>query len=96
MSASLEASLWAAQSGQALDTVQSVLRADQPYTPQAPAEDSSVLDFFTSAQAVLGVIAALIALILLVFQLWSSRREGRSDSGQPGKRGGRTDGRVDP
>ncbi|WP_328747319.1 hypothetical protein OHT57_17345 [Streptomyces sp. NBC_00285] len=79
MSVFLEASLWAAQSSQVLDADHSILGADQPYVPQQPDESNRLVELLTSAQAVLGMVVVLIAVTLLVWQVWSSRREDREE-----------------
>ncbi|MFI6008685.1 hypothetical protein ACIBAG_07615 [Streptomyces sp. NPDC051243] len=79
MSAHLEAPALAAWNSHAVDLAHSVLRADQPYAPPQPADDNDILDFFTSAQTILGIVAALIAAVLLLSLSWPSRRKGRDE-----------------
>jgi len=65
-----------------------MLGADQPYVPQQTEESNRLVDFLTSAQAMLGTVVVLIAAVLLVWQTWSSRREGRQEreKGEKGER----------
>jgi predicted negative regulator of RcsB-dependent stress response len=56
-----------------------MLGADQPYVPQQTEESNGLVDFLTSAQAMLGIVVVLTAAVLLVWQTWSSRREDRQE-----------------
>lgn len=53
----------------------SASQSDQPYVPQQPAEDGGLIDLLASTQVILMILAGVIALTLLVFQLWSDRRK---------------------
>ena len=79
MSVFLEATYWGARSSRALAADHSMLGADQPYVPQQTEESNGLVDFLTSAQAMLGIVVVLIAAVLLVWQTWSSRREDRQE-----------------
>ncbi|NGO06659.1 hypothetical protein G5C60_03000 [Streptomyces sp. HC44] len=79
MSAYLDVMHWAAQSGPVLAPDPLVLRADQPYVPQQLAEGGGLIGFFTSMQFIAFLGVGLIALVLLMAQLWSSRREARRE-----------------
>ncbi|MGC9544652.1 hypothetical protein [Streptomyces sp. UG1] len=58
------------------------LEVDQPYAPQQPDEGNGIVEFFTSAQTILGIVAALIALALLLSSLWPGRRQARDEEGE--------------
>ena len=79
MSVFLEATYWGARSSRALAADHSMLGADQPYVPQQTEESNGLVDFLTSAQAMLGIVVVLTAAVLLVWQTWSSRREDRQE-----------------
>ncbi|WP_328828847.1 hypothetical protein OHT77_14750 [Streptomyces sp. NBC_00252] len=81
MSAHLIAMRWAAQ-GCPASTDGSALQADQShesdrYVP--PAEDGGIVDVLTSVQMTLVLLVGLIAVVLLVFQLWAGRRGARGE-----------------
>ena len=57
----------------------------QPYVPQPRDDGDGLVEFFTSAQTVLGIVVALIALTLLVSSLWPARRRAR-DGKERGER----------
>ncbi|MFI1356748.1 hypothetical protein ACH4TV_24680 [Streptomyces sp. NPDC020898] len=61
------------------------LADDQPYVPQPRDNGHGVVEFLTSAQTVLGLVVALIALTLLLSSLWPGRRRAR-DGKEGGKR----------
>jgi heme/copper-type cytochrome/quinol oxidase subunit 2 len=61
--------------------------ADQPYVPKPTDEGNAVVDFLTSTQAILGVVAVLVALALLMSSLWTSRREARQKSKEREEKG---------
>lgn len=49
----------------------------QPYVPQQPAEDGGFIELLTSTQTLVAIIVALIAVVLLVLQLWPGRRDAQ-------------------
>ncbi|MFC4467339.1 hypothetical protein ACFPH6_22890 [Streptomyces xiangluensis] len=79
MSVYIESMQWAARDRSALGPDHSLLSSDEPYTPQQPSEGNDLIEFFTSIQMILGLVVALVAGGLLVFSLWSSRREVAED-----------------
>lgn len=62
--------------------------ADQPYVPQPADEGNGVLEFFTSAQTILGLVAALLALTMLLWSLRPGR--GAREDGEEREGKGRT------
>ncbi|QUW85631.1 hypothetical protein SMIR_42060 (plasmid) [Streptomyces mirabilis] len=77
MSAHLIAMCRAAQ-GFPASTVGSVLRADRSHEADRhvqPGKGGGVIDFLTTTQMILVLLIGLIAMTLLVFQLWAGRRD---------------------
>ncbi len=66
--------------GARVDESPVVLLADDTYTPQQPDETNSLLDFFSSAQMVIAIVAAFVVTVLLVSQLWQDRRRGSKEA----------------
>ncbi|WP_406405430.1 hypothetical protein [Streptomyces sp. NBC_01643] len=76
MSAHLFTMCWAAQSCPT-SIAAHALRADPSYGPDRyvqPTEDGGFVEFLTSTQMTLWLVAGLIAVTLLVSLLWAERR----------------------
>ncbi|MBA4864270.1 hypothetical protein H1V43_23520 [Streptomyces sp. PSKA54] len=89
VSAYLITMCWAAQ-GCPASTAGGALRADSSHEPDRyvqPVEDGGIIDFLTSAQMILGLVVGLIAVTMLVVQLWAGRRDKALEEGEHEERG---------
>jgi hypothetical protein len=70
----------------AVSAISLYFAGDQPYVPQRHDEGNGIVEFFTSAQSILGLVAVLIALALLLSSFRPGRREARAEREERGEK----------